>query len=176
MRRVTAHRTAQRIVSVGAGASGLVAALLGDGHLVTAVDIASDALDALTAGIPDAAALVAAGRLTLVGADVRSLRLAEPVDVWHDRAVFHFFVEPSDREAYVRAACASVAVGGHVVIATFAPDGPESCSGLPVMRYDARALSAEFGPHFELAEAFEVDHVTPWRSSQRFTYAVLRRI
>lgn len=175
VRRVTAPDEQCRVVTVGAGASPLVAALAHLGHQMIAVDIAPAALDALVAGIPEGIDLIRAGRLTLVVADVRSLRLAEPVDVWHDRAVFHFLVDTDDRAAYVRAAAAAVRVGGHLVIATFAPSGPESCSGLPVARHDADSLRADFGEAFELVEAFELDHVTPWSSSQRFTHAVLRR-
>lgn len=160
---------------MGAGASPLVGELLRLGHRVTAVDIASAALDALAAGIRDAADLIDDGRLALVVADVRSLRLDEPVDVWHDRAVFHFLVDAADRAAYVRAAAAAVRRGGHLVIATFAPGGPESCSGLPVAQHDAPSLSDEFAGAFELVEAFELDHLTPWSTSQRFTHAVLRR-
>jgi SAM-dependent methyltransferase len=175
VRRVTAPRTHTRVVTVGAGASGLVAALLDLGHEVTAVDVAQGALDALVARSPTVDDAIGSGRLALIASDVRSIRLDEQVDVWHDRAVFHFLVEPHDRAAYVRAATAAVRMGGHLVISTFAPSGPESCSGLPVLRHSADSLRAEFGGEFELIDAFELDHLTPWSATQRFTHAVLRR-
>ncbi|MDA3039709.1 MAG: methyltransferase domain-containing protein [Actinomycetota bacterium] len=164
-----------RVLVVGVGASPLVAELLRFGHHVVAVDIASAALEALVGVLGKWAAALADGQLELVVADVRSLRLDQSVDVWHDRAVFHFLIEPADRAAYAEAAAAAVTSGGHLVMATFAPDGPTSCSGLAVTRHDAGSLGATFAPHFELVESFEVDHVTPWGSTQRFTHALFRR-
>ena len=179
MRRVTAPidtpTTPPRVLTVGAGASPLVGALLASGHQVLAVDIAQAALDTLAVQLDATTTPSAVGQLSLVVADVRSLRIDEPVDAWHDRAVFHFLVDPVDQASYARAAADAVTSGGHLVIATFAPGGPTTCSGLPVARHDASSLRAVFTPHFELLEAFEADHVTPWQSSQRFTHAVLRR-
>lgn len=180
MRRVTApidtaRTPPQRVLTVGAGASPLVGALLASGHQVLAVDIAQAALDTLAAQLDGQLDGQLDRRLSLLAADVRSLRIDEPVDVWHDRAVFHFLVDPVDQASYVRAAADAVTIGGHLVIATFAPGGPTTCSGLPVQRHDASSLRAAFAPHFELLETFDADHVTPWQSSQRFTHAVLRR-
>lgn len=178
MRRVTARSAApspSRVVTVGAGASPLVGDLLAAGYVVIAVDIAQAALDALGAALSEPARRVAAERLTTVVADVRELRLAEAVDVWHDRAVFHFFVQPADRAAYVTAAAHAVRRGGHLVIATFAPDGPTRCSGLPVMRHDTASLRETFDSAFDLVDSAEADHVTPSGGAQRFTHAVLQR-
>jgi len=161
------------VLIVGAGASPLVGALVADGLQVIAVDIATAALVALRQGLdvePDAH-----DRLELLTADVRTLRLDRMVDVWHDRAVFHFLVDDADQAAYVATAAATVRSGGHLVIATFAPDGPTTCSGLPVHRHHAASLAAVFGTSFDLVESFEADHVTPWATTQRFTHAVLRR-
>jgi nucleoside-diphosphate-sugar epimerase len=154
---------------IGAGVTPLVGELLSAGLDVVAVDISSAAIETLRSTVGDSS------HVEYVVADVRALRLAETVDAWHDRAVFHFLVEPADQQAYVAAARTAVAVGGHVVIATFAPEGPEMCSGLPVARHDAASLAACFGAGFELTESFAADHSTPWGSTQRFTHAVLRR-
>ncbi len=89
--------------------------------------------------------------------------------------MFHFLVDDVDRRAYAETASTSVRPGGHLVIATFAPDGPTSCSDLPVMRHDAASLAIDFEPGFELLDSFEADHVTPWATTQRFTHAVFRR-
>ncbi|GAA0713496.1 class I SAM-dependent methyltransferase [Dokdonella soli] len=95
--------------------------------------------------------------------------------LWHDRAVFHFMTEAADRTRYVAAVARAVRPGGHAVIATFAMDGPERCSDLPVNRYDAAALAAVFAPHFEkIADSRNV-HMTPAGREQPFTYVVLRR-
>ena len=96
-------------------------------------------------------------------------------DIWHDRAAFHFLVEEKDRTAYVERLHAGVKPGGHAIIATFAPDGPEKCSGLPVQRYDPESLSRTIGSAFDLVEHQGHRHVTPWGAAQSFQFSVLRR-
>jgi SAM-dependent methyltransferase len=157
------------IAVVGAGASRLVDELLALGHRVIAVDLSPAALGALAARIGPSP------QLRLQVDDVRTLALGQPVDVWHDRAVFHFLTAPADQQAYVAAASAAVRPGGHLVLAGFAPGGPIECSGLPVVRHDGEALSTLFAPDFELLDSFEADHLTPWGTAQRFLHAVLRR-
>lgn len=164
-----------RVLTVGAGAAPLVGSLIRTGHRVIAVDIAQAAIDALLGALDESTASLVGEHLTTIAADVRTLRIDEPVDVWHDRAVFHFLVEPADQLAYAAAAARAVTPGGHLVISTFAPDGPTSCSGLPVTRYDAGSLGEVFAPAFFLVDSFEADHHTPWGTTQRFTHAVLRR-
>lgn len=162
-------RPSDPVVDVGGGASRLVDHLLDLGYTdVTVVDLAASALDASRARL-----VSRAGDVTWVVADARELRLARPVAVWHDRAVFHFLTAAEDRAAYVAACCRALRSGGHAVIATFGPDGPETCSGLPTCRYDAAQLAAEFGPDFELVEAAEETHVSPTGVEQQFTYALL---
>ena len=95
-------------------------------------------------------------------------------DVWHDRAVFHFLTDREDRLRYVAAATSALKPGGAVVIATFALEGPERCSGLQVERYDSEMLAREFGDAFALVSALHDVHRTPSGAEQQFTYAVLR--
>ncbi len=160
------------MVSVGAGDSLLIDDLVAHGYTdVIAVDISAEALERLVERLGPQASV-----LTTIVADVRRLTLPRPVDVWHDRAVFHFLTDPGDRRDYVARATDAVRPGGHVVIATFALDGPEQCSGLPVARYDADLLAAEFAPAFELIESSTDTHTTPWGSTQSFQHAVLRRV
>jgi SAM-dependent methyltransferase len=97
-------------------------------------------------------------------------------DVWHDRAVFHFLTEPSQRDAYVRLLKKALKPGGHVVIGTFGPAGPVRCSGLDVRRYDAQSLSDEIGAGFELLTSTLEDHHTPAGSSQQFLYCCFRKL
>jgi SAM-dependent methyltransferase len=117
----------------------------------------------------------AAERVRWIEADVTGDWIASPVDFWHDRAVFHFLTDADDRARYVERARRQVKRDGHVVVATFAPDGPPKCSGLPVVRYDAGGLAAEFGPSFTLEHTVEESHTTPAGGIQHFTYAVFRR-
>ncbi|HEY8010872.1 MAG TPA: class I SAM-dependent methyltransferase [Rudaea sp.] len=95
--------------------------------------------------------------------------------LWHDRAVFHFLIDAAERARYVAALARAARTDGHALIATFATDGPERCSGLPVCRYDEAGLAAEFAPEFELIGASRHVHLTPDRREQPFTYVVLRR-
>lgn len=160
-----------RIVDVGGGASTLVDRLLERGFAnVTVLDIASAALAAAKARLGERAQ-----RVEWVVADVTAWRPPGLYDLWHDRAVFHFLVEESDRRAYAATLCAALAPGGHAIIATFALDGPERCSGLPVMRYSADGLAGELGVDFHLIESAPETHVTPAGVEQRFLYARFTR-
>lgn len=162
----------QRIVDVGAGASGLVDALLaaGFGNL-TVLDVSDEALAKSRARLG-----VAAARVNWVAADVTTWRPNAACDLWHDRAVFHFLTEADDRRKYRETLAAALAPGGQAIIATFAADGPEKCSGLPVMRYDAPALAAELGAAFVLEESLRHEHTTPAGKVQPFTFCRLRRL
>ena len=155
------------IIDVGGGASTLVDDLLHAGFLaLTVLDISGAALAAA-----QARAGPRAGRVRWVEADISSVALpADAYDVWHDRAVFHFLTSPEDRRAYVAAALHAVKRGGHVIVATFAEDGPTQCSGLPVMRYSAASLQAEFGAPFVLLRHEQEEHQTPSGDTQKFVY------
>lgn len=108
-------------------------------------------------------------------ADATSWQPAKTYDVWHDRAAFHFLTDPRDRAAYVERLRSALATDGHVIIATFAPDGPEKCSGLPVQRHDSASLAAELGPEFALIETRSETHHTPWDSTQAFQFSRFKR-
>jgi SAM-dependent methyltransferase len=169
VRRVSAP--SELIAVIGAGASSLITELIAAGYRrIEAIDISSAALSRLVEQLG-----AAADSVTCRVIDVRHVTFDAPVDVWHDRATFHFLTHDEDQRTYARRAADAVRPGGHLVIAAFAPDGPTECSGLPVARHSAGTLAAVFGEAFELIESFERDHRTPWGSAQRFTHAVLRR-
>lgn len=159
------------IIDVGGGASRLVDHLVALGYRVTVLDIAEAALAKARTRLGDAAATV-----DWVTADITRWRPAAPMDVWHDRAVFHFLTEDEDRRAYAAAMAAGVARGGHAILGTFALDGPERCSGLPVCRYDANGLAAQFADAFTLVDECREEHRTPAGTAQRFQFSVLRRL
>jgi SAM-dependent methyltransferase len=159
------------IIDIGGGASRLVDALLEAGwRSVAVLDIADSALSAAKSRLGDLAEQV-----EWIAADVTKWSPVRTYDVWHDRAAFHFLTEPQDCAAYAGRLGMAVRPGGTAIIATFAPDGPERCSGLPVTRYDAAGLAAAAGPLFELVAERRHTHSTPWGSPQAFQYAVLRR-
>jgi len=159
------------IIDIGGGASRLVDALLRDGYRDLAVlDLSANALEAAKKRIGGAASAV-----DWIVADATTWRPVKAYDVWHDRAAFHFLTDPRDRAAYVERLRSAVALRGHVIIATFAPDGPEKCSGLPVQRHNSASLAAELGPEFELVETRSEMHHTPWNATQAFQFSRFRR-
>jgi hypothetical protein len=161
----------QKIIDVGGGASGLVDALLDAGYERPIVlDVSAIGLEHTKKRLGSRAALV-----DWVIADVTKAPELPLVDLWHDRAVLHFLTEPANQAAYATLASQTVRHGGHVVVATFAPDGPEKCSGLVVHRHDGASVARLLGTDFELVEEEREVHVTPGGGQQRFSWAVLRR-
>lgn len=160
------------VLDVGGGASTLVDHLLDAGYEdVTVLDIAPESLERAQDRLGEDAE-----RVTWRVGDVARVELDRTWDVWHDRAVFHFLSDPGEKAAYRRQLEAAVPVGGHAVVATFAPGGPRMCSGLPVVRYDAEAIADTLGDAVELVDARRTTHTTPWDAEQRFQYAVLERV
>lgn len=154
------------IIDVGGGASVLVDFLLDAGYSQLAVlDISAAALDHAKGRLG-----ARADAVDWFAADVTTFVPTRQFGLWHDRAVFHFLTDTADRQKYVEAMKRTLTPEGHVVIATFATDGPEKCSGLSVCRYDAPAMSAELGAEFQLVEQVNETHVTPWSTEQRFSY------
>lgn len=159
-------------IDIGGGASNLVDALLEHGWRdLTVLDLAAPALEAAKQRIG-----ALADKIEWIVADVTDWQPRRHYDVWHDRAVFHFLTEAEQRDAYRSALLAGLAPAGLVIIATFALDGPEKCSGLPVQRYDAAGLAKELGDALQLVDAWREEHVTPWGAKQQFTWCAFRRV
>lgn len=161
------------IIDVGGGASTLVDDLLANGYTdLSVLDLSAAALAAAQRRLGSRAAGV-----QWIVADVTKAELpARRFDVWHDRAVFHFLTSAEDRAAYVQTVFRAVKPGGHVIVATFAEDGPNQCSGLPVMRYRADELHAEFGEAFTLLSHRKEAHHTPSGKVQQFVYCYCRKV
>jgi len=160
------------IIDIGGGASRLVDHLLDQGFSdVTVLDVSAAALEAAKARLGARAA-----RAHWLVADVTTWQPSRTFDIWHDRAAFHFLTEARDREAYVARLQQALKMDGHAIIATFAMDGPEKCSGLPVMRYDADLLGETLGSGFKLLQSLRHDHATPWGSQQRFQFSMFKRV
>ena len=151
----------------------LVDDLLADNFTnITVLDISASALAAAQKRLGERA-----NRIKWLEADIINVSLpAHKFDIWHDRAVFHFLTEPSHRRAYVDSVLRSVKPGGHVIVATFAEDGPAQCSGLPAMRYRADELHNEFGKSFVLVAHEKESHHTPFGTTQQFVYCHCRMI
>jgi SAM-dependent methyltransferase len=154
------------IIDVGGGASMLVDHLLDAGYSRVAVlDISGAALQQTQQRLRERAAQV-----EWIVADITTFNPQRRFVVWHDRAVFHFLTSPVDRRAYVDTIRRTLAPDGHVIIGTFALDGPPTCSGLDVVRYDAPSLASELGPDFVLSDTRRETHRTPAQAGQEFLW------
>jgi len=160
------------IIDIGGGASTLVDDLLLDGfHHLTVLDISAAALYTAQQRLG-----TRGSQVEWLEADITRVHLPPSrYDVWHDRAVFHFLTDAEDRASYVSTVRAAVKPGGHVVVATFGPEGPLRCSGLEVVRYSPDSLHGEFGAAFELVEHTSERHHTPFGTEQQFIYCYCRK-
>jgi hypothetical protein len=159
------------MVDMGAGASRLVDRLLAEGYSdLTVLDIAEAALQKSRARLGEAA-----DRVSWIAADMTRWQPPKRYRLWHDRAVFHFLTEAADRAAYRETLGSALMPQGIAIIASFALDGPERCSGLPVQRYSPESLAAELGEDFRLIEQKSEAHTTPAGKLQLFQYSVFRR-
>jgi len=157
------------VIDVGGGASSLTARLQQRGFAdLTVLDVSPEALDASRARLerPD--------DVTWVHADIVDWFPQRQWAVWHDRAVFHFLIDPKDRRRYRELLGRAIEPGGSVIVATFAEDGPTTCSGLTVERYSAERLLAEIGPGFAEIGSGRTEHVTPSGGVQPFTWVAAR--
>ena len=162
---------ADGVIDAGGGASTLVDALLERGFDdVTVLDVSATGIQAAQRRLGRSA-----GRVHWVVADLRNWRPARTYQVWHDRAVLHFLTAGADRQSYLETLTASTAAGAVAIFATFAPDGPHQCSGLPVARYSAHDLAALLGGRWSSVVDDREEHVTPAGAVQPFVWAVFRR-
>ena len=165
-------RKGDHIIDVGGGTSTLVDDLVAAGfQRITVLDISATALRLARERLGDPAA-----RVSWVEADITRADLpSQSYDLWHDRAVFHFLTQVVDRQRYVNTVRHAIRPGGHVIIATFASEGPDHCSGLEVARYSPDGLHNEFGVGFELVGSSSETHHTPFGTKQKFIYCNCRR-
>jgi SAM-dependent methyltransferase len=160
------------VVDIGGGESHLVDVLAGRGMTCLAVlDVSSTALEHARVRLGNVARVP-----TWIAADVTGNWSLKPMDIWHDRAVFHFLTNASDRARYIQHLRDTLKPDGSAIIATFALDGPEKCSGLPVARYSPETLAAELAEAFRLMESVPHTHMTPWGTAQSFQYSRFARV
>jgi ubiquinone/menaquinone biosynthesis C-methylase UbiE len=170
--RAVAPAGGGRIIDVGGGTSVLVDRLLDlPTERIAVLDIAETALGKAWSRLGERG-----GRVEWIVADVTRIQDIGTFDVWHDRAVFHFLTDAADRRRYVELARRTLPEGGHLIIASFADDGPTRCSDLDVCRHNAASMAAEMGEGFSLINEARETHATPWGSPQAFFYGVFRRL
>lgn len=160
------------IIDVGGGASTLPEDLLARGYRhIDVLDISQEALRVGRERLGERA-----GDLRWIVGDVTTEALVPGrYDLWHDRAVFHFLTEETDRMAYTAQVRRALKPDGWLIVATFGPRGPQKCSGLPIVRYDDASLIAQFGGEFERMRCCDDTHRTPWETEQAFVYCLCRR-
>lgn len=159
------------IIDVGAGASRLVDYLYQEGYQdLSVLDLSGKALQQAQSSFSGPL-----DKVRWIQGDILDYKADKPLNLWHDRAVFHFLTQPEDRCKYVAALERNLKVGAHLIISTFALDGPKKCSGLNVVRYDSAKLSAELGPGFRLTEELRETHKAPNHSLQPFIYCCFEK-
>lgn len=159
------------VIDIGGGASRLVDALVSEGQAqMTVLDLSSAALETAKSRLANPE------RVQWLVSDVTAWAPDRQYDLWHDRAAFHFLTAAEDQQAYVRVLRKALKHGGRAVIGTFAPDGPEKCSGLPVARYDPEALQAVLGQQFRLISTRRHEHATPWGAGQKFQFSIFEKL
>lgn len=162
---------AMAVVDIGGGTSRLVDMLVAAGQRhVTVLDLSARALEIARERVGDVV------QVEWIVADVTRWEPARRYDLWHDRAAFHFLTEQAEQRAYARVLDRALETGGRAVIGTFAPDGPEKCSGLPVARHDAASLQAVLGDRFRLVTTRRHAHATPWGAVQQFQFSTFAKI
>jgi len=160
------------IIDIGGGASRLVDNLLTKGfENITVLDLSATALNSVRARLGNKADAV-----KWIVADATEWRPAETYDIWHDRAAFHFLTGEREQHAYIKRLRQALKPGGYVIIGTFALDGPERCSGLPVARHSAESLSLLLGADFALVDSRRHQHETPWHGVQKFQFSTFQRV
>lgn len=160
------------IIDVGAGASLLLDTLFDSGYSnLNALDISSAAISRLKERLNSVP-----HKIRFYVSDILNFKTNEKFQLWHDRAVFHFLLTPVEQKSYVKVAADNISANGYLVLATFAPDGPEKCSGLPVFRHSKDSLAELFSDHFILEWTEERIHTTPSGSKQNFTLCRFKRI
>lgn len=159
------------IIDIGGGASILVDKLLDEGFRdLSVLDISERSLQYAKDRLGKQA-----NNINWIVADVTEYKFKQTYNLWHDRAVFHFLTEAAAREKYKQALNQALVPGAYLILATFALDGSNKCSGLEVERYDANKLQAELGSNFSLLQSIDTSHITPWDSKQKFTYGLFRK-
>ena len=159
------------IIDIGGGASRLVDTLLAEGFKdISVLDLSAEALNVAHARLGDTG-----NRVNWIVADATEWEPPQQYDVWHDRAAFHF-LNGEQQRAYIARMKRSLRIGGHVIMGTFALDGPEKCSGLPVTRHSAESLSMLLGEGFSLIDSRRHEHTTPWEAVQKFQFSTFERV
>ncbi len=160
------------IIDIGGGDSLLADHLLALGYTnITVLDISSAAIERAKLRMGKQATLV-----NWVVSDMLVFKESKKFEIWHDRAAFHFLTDPQDQQLYLDNVNKNLKENGYLIISTFALDGPEKCSNLPVQQFSEISLCNKFGPYFKKLNCFTKEHLTPFRTLQQFLYCTFQKI
>lgn len=160
------------IIDIGGGDSYLVDNLLKNGFTnVTVLDISEEAIDRAKSRLGEKAE-----KVNWITADAGDLKLKNSYDLWHDRAAFHFLTEESKIQNYLKSMKAGVKKGGYVILGTFSEKGPEKCSGIKIQQYSLHEMTDLFKEDFETIQCENIDHITPSKSVQNFSFCTFKRL
>ena len=162
-----------RILNIGAGASILIDKLIDLNYQNILVnDICSVALDKLKQRLETKSNTI----IPILDDVTKSNYLTdiEPVNLWHDRAVLHFFNTDSEQDAYFNLLKKLVKKGGYVIIASFNLQGADKCSGLPIFKYNTQMLTEKLGSDFTLIDDFDYVYTMPSGNTRNYVYTLFR--
>ncbi len=164
-----------KILNVGAGTTTLIDALLEKGYTnLLASDISEVAMQKLQQRISEKYAY----NLDCIVDDLTAptkLNQLSNVDLWIDRAVLHFFLTEKEQKAYFDLVRKTVRPKGYVLIAVFALDGADKCSGLPLYKYNAEMLSEQLGSDFTLQEHFNHTYINPFGGERPYIFTLFQK-
>lgn len=165
-------KAADSIIDIGGGASRLVDSLLAQGfERLTVLDLSAAALESTRQRLGSEG-----NKVEWIAADATTWEpQPNAYRVWHDRAAFHFLTNEQEQRAYIERLKTGLMIGGHAILGTFALDGPEKCSGLPVARHNSNSLSSLLGAGFALIDSRPHEHATPWGSTQKFQFSTFKK-
>lgn len=163
------------IFNAGAGATTLIGELLAKGYVNIVVnDISSAALKELENHLPpykNAYIQFLVDDLT----NPSELLKLKNIDLWHDRAVLHFFTEQNQQKAYFDLLKKAVKPKGYVILAEFNLEGAKKCSGLDVFNYNEEMLQERLGTDFELLKSFDYTYIQPSGNTRAYVYTLFQR-
>lgn len=160
-----------KIIDVGGGNSNLTKLLCNNNYRnFTVIDISEEAIERCRAKL-----LRCKGIPYLLALDILDYKPQHCFQIWHDRAVFHFFTTSVEIKKYVSLTSKYIEKNGILILATFSLSGPDHCSGLPIIRYDERSIGEIFINDFRVLESFTETHITPSGNDQEYIWVVLEK-
>ncbi|MPS66079.1 MAG: SAM-dependent methyltransferase [Chryseobacterium sp.] len=158
-----------KIIDIGGGDSNLTDFLLEKGfENLSVLDISAKTLEKAKERLGSQAE-----NIDWIATNITEFEPQTMYDIWHDRAAFHFLTTQEEIKKYVE--IVKNAVSDTLIIGTFSVNGPQKCSGLPIVQYNEDDLKTIFSESFELMKSFTEDHITPFSTVQNFIFCQFKK-